>query len=111
MPKKNITYIDGVGWRCPVDSSRHHRSKRIDYYDRGIYHITVAVNGRHPLFGHICGSCSQPKDSPDAPHLEPTEMGLFVEKMIAEMPAHCASKGLQMKVVKHQVMEVIKSFR
>lgn len=104
MPEKRPRYIDGLGWRYDVDTTRHHRQSDRDYYDRGIYHVTIATDGRRPLFGRVCGSTAASQGSPLAPHLEPSELGLFVQSTIENLPAHFAVKGLRLSVTASQVM-------
>ena len=31
MPEEKARYIDGVGWRCDTDTTRHHRENQWDY--------------------------------------------------------------------------------
>ena len=45
-------------WR-PVDPMRHHREKGWDYRGRAIYHFTLPVEGRYPLFGTLEGESAE----------------------------------------------------
>jgi len=51
-----------------------------DYQSRHIYLITMTVEGRHPLLGTLVGDADAPDDSPDAPRLEPSPLGLEVQR-------------------------------
>ena len=43
----------GQGKRRPVDPMRHHRENGWDYRGRAIYHFTLPVEERFPLFGTL----------------------------------------------------------
>ena len=45
----------GQGKRRPVDPMRHHRENGWDYKGRAIYHFTLPVEERYPLFGTLDG--------------------------------------------------------
>ena len=45
-------------WR-PVDPMRHHREREWDYRGRAIYHFTLPVEGRYPLFGSLEGESAE----------------------------------------------------
>ena len=49
---------DRTAWR-PVDPMRHHREKGWDYRGRAIYHFTMPVEGRYPLFGTLEGESAE----------------------------------------------------
>ena len=57
------------------------RSKRNDYSQSGMYHITINVSETlgHPL-GRVVGDASQPDGSDDAPRVELTALGQMVEQ-------------------------------
>ena len=46
-----------------------------DYNGRQIYMITMVTEGRHPLFGRVVGKSEAPVGSPDAPHIELSQLG------------------------------------
>jgi hypothetical protein len=51
---KKIQAMDkGQGKRRPVDPMRHHRENGWDYKGRAIYHFTLPVEERYPLFGTL----------------------------------------------------------
>ena len=49
-----------------------------DYQSRRIYLITMTVEGRRPLLGTLVGEADAPDDSPEAPRVEPSPLGLEV---------------------------------
>ena len=46
-----------------------------DYTSRQIYMITMATEGRRPLFGRVVGKSEAHEGSPDAPRMELSELG------------------------------------
>ena len=46
-----------------------------DYMGRQIYMITMVTEGRRPLFGRVVGKSEAPVGSPDAPHIEFSQLG------------------------------------
>ena len=51
-----------------------------DYQSRRIYLITMTVEGRRPLLGTLVGDAGAPDDSPEAPRVEPSPLGLEVQR-------------------------------
>lgn len=49
-----------------------------DYTDRQMYLITIATEGRKPLFGNVVGDPQALPGSPQAPHIELTPLGAAV---------------------------------
>ena len=49
-----------------------------DYSGRCIYLVTVTIEGRRPLLGTLVGRADAPDGSPEAPHIELTELGRCV---------------------------------
>ena len=47
------------GKRRPVDPMRHHRENGWDYKGRAIYHFTLPVEERFPLFGTLDGESAE----------------------------------------------------
>ena len=45
--------------RRPVDPMRHHRENGWDYRGRAIYHFTLPVEERYPLFGTLEGESAE----------------------------------------------------
>ena len=70
-------------WR-PVDPMRHHRENGWDYRGRAIYHFTMPVEARYPLFGVLEGESAE-KAFVSAGRAIPEEKGEV--RMAAEMPA------------------------
>ena len=50
-----------------------------DYTERQMYMVTMVTEGRQQLFGRVIGNCDAKEGSPDAPHIELTELGKHVE--------------------------------
>ena len=44
-----------LGWRKATDTTRHHRERKWDYKGKGIYHLTLTIAERYPLFGELVG--------------------------------------------------------
>lgn len=86
------------GWRRAKDALRHHRERVWDYKGRAVYHITLAVEGRFPLFGVLVGA------SPAEARVELTEMGRYVRDTLRGLPAFYAPKGIKIRVLATQVM-------
>lgn len=51
-----------------------------DYQSRRIYLITMTVEGRRPLLGTLVGDAGAPDDSPEASRVEPSPLGLEVQR-------------------------------
>ena len=51
-----------------------------DYQSRRIYLITITVEGRRPLLGTLVGDADAPDDSPEAPRVKPSPLGLEVQR-------------------------------
>lgn len=56
QPKeKRPKYIEGVGWRYETEHNQKRRHHSHRYNDVGTYLVTIVVEGRKPVFGHIEG--------------------------------------------------------
>lgn len=77
MPPNN-TPTKPPYWK-PTQPSMKRRSKSHDYTERGIYMITIATEGRRPLFGKISGKAEE-TESPDKPHIELSPLGRKVQE-------------------------------
>lgn len=75
---------------------KHHRLH--DYKSRCIYHITLVVSDRVPLFGKIVG------DTVDEARVEHTELGFAISEEIQALPARCAKKERQVEILAKVVM-------
>lgn len=51
-----------------------------DYEERRMYLITLTVEGRRPLLGHLAGNPQAPQGAEDAPHIVLTPLGKAVEE-------------------------------
>lgn len=89
---------EGQGRRHPVDPNRHHRENGWDYKGRAIYHFTLPVEERYPLFGTLEG------DSAETAHVWLNPFGYRVLQMLCNLPAFYAGKGFALKVLAQKVM-------
>ncbi len=80
--------------------SMHRRMVGHDYQTRQMYMITMVTEGRKQLFGRVGGKSDAPDDSPDAPHIVPTELGLRVEQCWQEI----ALRYPQIEILAFQLM-------
>ena len=100
----NLFYMESTpiktpnGWRRPLDPKRHHKEKHWNYKGRGIYHIMLVVAERYPLFGHLTG------EKPEEAHIELTEYGEQVLRLMRDIPDYYAPKGYRLKIIASQVM-------
>lgn len=60
-------------------SSMHRRNENNDYHARRIYMITMTISGRRPILGHIEGSTSAHRATPQYPHLVSSHLGQAVQ--------------------------------
>ena len=60
---------------CPLQPSQHRRANWADYAGPGLYMVTLCVDGRVPLFGHLEGDIRAPRSSNAYPHLVPSTLG------------------------------------
>lgn len=86
------------GWRVAPDTTRHHRSNLWDYKSIGIYHITLTVEERYPLFGELVGV------SPEEAKIMLNAFGKKVDRCARDIPKIQAYKGIDLKVLALQVM-------
>lgn len=86
------------GKRHPTDPNRHHRENGWDYKGRAIYHFTLPVEERYPLFGTLEG------DSPVMARVWLNPFGYRVLQMLCNLPAFYAEKGFALKVLAQKVM-------
>ena len=86
------------GWRMTTDTSRHHRENGWDYKGRGIYHITLVVAERYPLFGELSG------DTPEEAYIELNTFGQLVLELLRDEPRFYGEKGYIFKILASQVM-------
>ena len=84
-------------WR-PVDPLRHHRENGWDYRGRAIYHFTLPVEERYPLFGTLDG------ESAETAHIKLNAFGLRVYRMLNGLAQFYKGKGYALKVLAAKVM-------
>ena len=84
-------------WR-PVDPTRHHREKGWDYRGRAIYHFTLPVEGRYPLFGALEG------ESAETAFVRLNAFGRRVCQMLSRLAQFYKGKGYALKVLAQMVM-------
>lgn len=86
------------GNRHPVDPNRHHRENGWDYKGRAIYHFTLPVEERYPLFGTLEG------DSAETAHVWLNPFGYQVFQILRSLPNFYEEKGFALKVLAQKVM-------
>lgn len=86
------------GKRRPVDPMRHHRENGWDYRGRAIYHFTLPVEGRHPLFGTLEG------DNAEKAFVRLNAFGRRVCQMLSGLAQFYKGKGYALKVLAQMVM-------
>ena len=59
-----------------------------DYESRHIYFITITVEGRRPLLGKLVGRGDAPKNTPEEPRIELTELGMRVQEEWMAVTTH-----------------------
>lgn len=84
-------------WR-PVDPTRHHRENGWDYRGRAIYHFTLPVEGRFPLFGTLEG------ESAEKAFVRLNTFGRRVYRMIGGLAQFYEKKGYALKVLAQKIM-------
>ena len=61
--------------RCETIHNQHRRSFWHDYYQKGLYMITMVIEGRQRLFGTIVGHANGQPGTSETPHIELSELG------------------------------------
>ena len=72
---------EAIAHGMEVHETKHSMKRRSpwhDYRKKGTYMLTLAVEGRVPMFGELKGNAEAPLGSPDAPHVEYSELGITV---------------------------------
>ena len=77
---------------------RHHREKGWDYRGRAIYHFTLAVEERYPLFGVLEG------ESAETAFVRLNSFGRRVCQMLSGLAQFYKEKGYTLKVLAQMVM-------
>ena len=86
------------GKRRPVDTTRHHRENGWDYRGRAIYHFTMPVEARYPLFGVLEG------ESAGKAFVKLNPFGRRVCRMLGGLAQFYERKGYALKVLAQMVM-------
>ena len=86
------------GKRRPVDTTRHHRENGWDYRGRAIYHFTLPVEARYPLFGVLEG------ESAEKAFVKLNPFGRQVCRMLSGLAQFYEKKGYALKVLTQMVM-------
>ena len=86
------------GKRRPVDPMRHHRENGWDYKGRAIYHFTLPVEERFPLFGTLEG------ERAETAFVRLNPFGHRVCQMLCGLAQFYAGKGFALKVLAQKVM-------
>ena len=86
------------GKRRPVDTTRHHRENGWDYRGRAIYHFTLPVEARYPLFGALEG------ESAEKAFVKLNPFGRQVCRMLGGLAQFYERKGYALKVLTQMVM-------
>ena len=58
-----------------IQHNQHRRAEWQDYGGTGLYMITLCIDGRHPLFGHLEGNISAKRGQADFPHIVLSPLG------------------------------------
>ena len=86
------------GKRRAVDPMRHHRENGWDYKGRAIYHFTLPVEERYPLFGVLDG------ESAETAGVRLNAFGRRVCQMLSGLARFYEKKGFALKVLAQMVM-------
>ena len=89
---------EGKWKRRPVDPMRHHRENGWDYKGRAIYHFTLPVEERYPLFGTLDG------ERAETAFVRLNPFGRRVCRMLCGLAQFYAGKGFALKVLAQKVM-------
>lgn len=57
-----------------TEHNQHRRATWLDYGNTGLYMVTICVEGRKPVFGHLVGDWRAARGSKDFPHIVPSEL-------------------------------------
>ena len=61
-----------------IQHNQHRRAEWQDYSGTGLYMITLCIEGRHPLFGHLEGIISAKRGQTNFPHIVLSPLGRTV---------------------------------
>ena len=85
---KRETYERQRAFAGELKPSMKRRSLDHDYHSRRIYMITLAVEGRRPLLGHLVGDVNAERGTEAYPHVEPTPLGSAVMDVWNTIPSY-----------------------
>ncbi len=94
----NKPYMTSEGWMRPLDTHRHHRETHWDYKGRGVYHLTLVIEGHYPLLGVLDGN------NPEEANIILNSFGKKVLERLQDTPRLYAEKGYQLKILASQIM-------
>lgn len=72
----------------PKKPSMKRRKQDHDYQSRRMYMITMATEGRQPLFGTIVGDPRKPFGCEEAPHIVPSPLGVAISEQWRGIPSY-----------------------
>ena len=61
-----------------IQHNQHRRAEWQDYGQRGLYMVTLCIEGRHPLFGFLEGDIREKRGSANYPHIVPSALGRII---------------------------------
>ena len=61
-----------------IQHNQHRRAEWQHYGDRGLYMVTLCIDGRHPLFGHLEGNIKAKRGAADFPHIVLSPLGHII---------------------------------
>ena len=85
---KRETYERQRAFAGELKPSMKRRSLDHDYHSRRIYMITLVVEGRRPLLGHLVGDVNAERGTEAYPHVEPTPLGAAVMDVWNSIPSY-----------------------
>jgi len=94
----NKAYMTPDGWRRATDYSRHQRENNWNYRGEGVYHITLTVAERYPLFGQLVG------EKPEEAYVWLNDYGMKVLERLLDTPRLYGEKGYALKLLATQIM-------
>jgi len=86
--------------RAEKKPSMKRRMTEHDYTERNIYMLTLVVEGRQALLGHVVGRGDAAADSPEAPRFVPSPLGVLVSSEVEHISEHYP----QIRVLGRQLM-------
>ena len=96
--EKGKAYMTPEGWRRPTDHERHHRENGWNYRRPGVYHFTITVAERYPLFGRLEG------ETPEEARVRLNDFGLKVLERLLDTPRYYEERGYALKLLATQIM-------